>query len=153
MTKAGRPTKYKEEYIKEIEQYLQENIDFVDAVVESTNKQTGRKRYQRIQRVKLPTVEGFAKFIGVPRRTIYDWRDRHAEFSHTLDKILIEQQERLINKGLSGEYNSTIAKLILSSNHGMAERKDVTSGDLPIPLLNVLGNNSNKEDKETEEED
>lgn len=149
----GRPTDYKEEYIGMVEKYLAENIDLVDIVYREGEEPKGQP-----SKVKLPTVEGFARFIGVPRRTIYEWRDKHVEFSHTLDKILIEQQERLINKGLAGDYNSTIAKLILSSNHGMAERKDVTSGDLPIPLLNALpidaipDNDGDEEDTRPKEE-
>ncbi len=44
--------------------------------------------------------------------------------------------QRLIDMGLSGVYNSTIAKLILSSNHGMRERLDKTSDDKPINNFN-----------------
>ena len=33
--------------------------------------------------------------------------------------------DRLGESGLSGAYNSTIAKLILSSNHGMHEKSEV----------------------------
>jgi len=29
-----------------------------------------------------------------------------------------------VKYGLSGDYNSTIAKLVLSSNHGMAEKQE-----------------------------
>ena len=143
---AGQPTYYNKKYVERVEDYLKNNVDLVDVITE--DGETPPKQ----SKVKLPTIEGFARFIGVPRRTIYEWRDKHIEFSHTLDKILIEQQERLINKGLAGDYNSTIAKLILSSNHGMAERKDVTSGDLPIPLLNAIqvdaisDNDSDEED-------
>lgn len=51
------------------------------------------------------------------------------EFLGALNKIREEQRSRLINKGLSGQYNPVIAKLILSANHGMAEKTetDVTS--------------------------
>lgn len=144
----ARSTGYNQKYTKEVDRYLKENVDLVDVVYEE-----GVDKPENQSKVKLPTIEGFGRFIGVPRRTIYEWRDKHIEFSHTLDKILIEQQERLINKGLAGDYNPTIAKLILSSNHGMAERKDVTSGDLPIPLLNAIrDNDSNGEDLPIEEE-
>jgi len=62
--------------------------------------------------------------LNVPRRTLYEWRDKHKDFSHSLEKIVTEQHKRLLDKGLSGEYNSTIAKLILSSNHGMSEKSE-----------------------------
>lgn len=133
----GRPTKYKEEYIERVDEYLALHQD-----VKKDKELT----------VKLPTIEWFARFIGVPKRTLYDWKsewDNYTPrdtseltkeeikkeeilrskqiFSHSLEKINEEQRSRLLNNWLSGDYNSTIAKLILSSNHWMVERKDVTS--------------------------
>jgi len=134
----GRPTEYKKEYIGKIDEYLAENQDEVDAVVESENEQTGRTRYESKLKVKLPTIEGFARYIDTPKRTLYEWKDKHEEFSHSLEKILTEQQNRLINQGLSGEYNPTIAKLILSSNHNMREKSDMTTDDKAIQGVVVL---------------
>lgn len=106
---AGRPTEYKEEYISKVDEYLElhQDTDLLTKV-----------------KVRLPTIEGFARFIDVNKTSLYEWEKIHDEFSNALDKIRIEQQERLINSGLSGDYNSTIAKLILSSNHGMREKTD-----------------------------
>ena len=155
----GRPTKYEERFIDEVDKYLAENQDEERQLVKSSSSQ-GYEAFENKLTVKLPTIEGFALFIGVPKRTIYDWRDNYKEFSHSLEKIVLEQQKRLINMGLSVEYNSTIAKLILSSNHGMRERTDFTSDDkaLPTPILdplnkkNVHNNNSDSQDSEDEEE-
>lgn len=115
--KGGRPSGFKEEYIESVGEYLAENQDVFK----------NKRLY-----VRLPTMGGFALFIGVPERCLYDWRKKFPKFSRSLEKILKEQEKRLINSGLSGEYNSTIAKLILSSNHGMRERSDHTSDDKPI---------------------
>jgi hypothetical protein len=41
--------------------------------------------------------------------------------------LLTIEKHTLINKGLRGLYNSTIAKLILSSNHGLREGTDITT--------------------------
>lgn len=126
----ARPIEYKEEYIKKVDEYLNLCVD------EETeyHKTRGEKSdgFERLIKVKLPTIEGFARFIDVPRRTVFDWRDNFPEFSHSLDKILNEQQRRLIDNGLSGDYNPVIAKLILSANHGMKEKTDVTSDDKAI---------------------
>jgi len=113
---AGRPTEYKPEYCNQAEVYLMNCEDTL----------TERGKIQ----VKLPTTDGFARFLGVARSSLYLWEKSHPGFSDALDKIRNEQQERLINMGLSGDYNSTIAKLVLSSNHGMKEKSetDVTSG-------------------------
>lgn len=110
MAKVGRPNEYKEEYVEAVEDYLAENQDGVKA--------------GKIE-VKLPTIEGFALFIGVNKNTMYDWEKQQPAFSNALQKIRTEQQKRLLNQGLAGNYNSTIAKLVLSSNHGMSEKQSI----------------------------
>lgn len=123
MADAGRPSEYKEEYISKIDEYLNLHQDYL---IEDKIK------------VKLPTIEGFAKYIGVNKTTLYYWESSYPSFSNALDKIRTEQKERLINSGLSGDYNSTIAKLILSANHGMSEKTEqdiTTKGQALAPLL------------------
>lgn len=71
--------------------------------------------------VNLPTVEGLGLSLGVSRSIMYEWKESHDEFSDILEEIMREQGKRLINKGLSGKYNSTIAKLILSK-HGYKDQ-------------------------------
>jgi hypothetical protein len=133
----ARPSKYNEKFISEADVYLAE---CVDATVDGRLK------------VNIPTIEGFALHIGVNKDTLYGWSKDNATFSDALTKIKTEQQQRLLNNGLAGTYNSTIAKLVLSSNHNMREKSDVTTNDkdLPTPILNVLPNDSNKQDTETE---
>lgn len=116
MTKLGRPSEYKEEYCQQADIYLAQNED--------TLTERGKIK------VKLPTTDGFARFLGVARSSLYLWEKDHPDFSDALDKIRNEQQERLLNMGLSGDYNSTIAKLVLSANHNMREKseQDITSG-------------------------
>jgi len=104
--KTGRPTKYNEDVHEKIKTYLKENIDSYDK--------------DRLK-VNLPTVTGFALYLGVNKDTLYEWAGKYPIFSDSLNLIVQEQEKRLINSGLSGAYNPTIAKLILSSNHGYAE--------------------------------
>jgi hypothetical protein len=125
----GRPTKYKPEYIDKVDEYLAMCEDqYYDYV-----KGDGPKgnTYERRVSVKLPTREGFSQFIDVSLSTVKEWYDI-PEFSSALRKIDVEQHKRLIDGALSSDYNSTIAKLILSSNHGYKERVDGTSGDKPV---------------------
>lgn len=123
----GRPTKYKQEYIDKVDEYLAECQDEEKKVVKQASEKY--EMYDNKLKVNLPTVEGYALYIGVPKRTIYEWKDKHEEFSHSLEKIVEEQRKRLINMGLSGDYQATIAKLILSSNHGMSDRGVLTTED------------------------
>lgn len=136
---SGRPTRYKPEYCDLIDVYLKENQDERRTVTKyETNKSTG---FEEKLLVKLPTIGGYLLLLNqyikdnleegeeykpIWESTIYDWKKQHPIFSESLGKIVKEQEKRLLNMGLSGEYNSTIAKLILSSNHGYAEKTEST---------------------------
>ena len=120
---AGRPSKYKEEFIDKVDEYLDSCVDKVTTFhkTRSDNSNT----YDRILKVTLPSHEGFAIYIGVNASTLYEWASKHEKFSKALENIMTAQKKVLLEKGTSGEYNSTIAKLVLSSNHGMSEKKEV----------------------------
>jgi len=118
--KMGAPTKYKPEFCQMVDIYLEQNQDKREIQISKGNKVIGLT-------VKLPTVEGFSLMLGVNKVVLYTWEKKYDDFRNALDKIRVEQKQRLLNMGLSGDYNSTIAKLILSSNHGMVERQDVTT--------------------------
>lgn len=134
MAKEGRPTSYDPKFIDSVYEYLDECTDEEVQLVRQSNAEKGYEMYDNKLKVRLPTIEGFARFIGVNKSSLYEWEKIYPQFSDALDIIRTEQKERLINSGLSGDYNSTIAKLILSSNHGMAEKTetDLTSGGKPI---------------------
>jgi len=136
--KVGRPTTYKEEYIQKVDEYLStcqdEEFDWTKST--SSGKVDSESWEHRIK-VHLPTLEGFAQFIGVNVDSLYEWRKTHKEFAESLGKILIEQKNRLISRGLSGDYNPTIAKLILASNHKMTDKVEL-SGDTDKPLEIII---------------
>ena len=120
MTNSGRPTKYKPEYIDEVYKYI---------------KTTGRLQ------TELPTVEGFADYIGVHRDSIYEWKKKHPLFSDTIKVILDKQKIQLMNDGLYGgrEVNSSMAIFLLKVNHGMVEtEKKILQGDPDRPLGVVM---------------
>ena len=147
MTKhaGGRPSKYRAEFIDKIDEYLKSKQD---AIFEfHKTRGTTSDSYERKIDVNLPTKEGFAKYIDVVVSTLFEWEKDHKEFSKALGKITAEQKKRLINSGLSGDYNTTIAKLILSSNHNMRDKQDIEhSGQLGInKILDDIDGTNTKE--------
>jgi hypothetical protein len=71
----------------------------------------------------IPTVEGGCLEIGISKSMAYRYRDEHPEFRDALEELMQKQGRSLINKGLSGDYNSTIAKLLLHG-HGYNDRQE-----------------------------
>ena len=81
---------------------------------------------------EIPTIMGFSDFVGVTEKTIRNWGVEHEEFLPALERLKSKQHQVLINKGLKGEFQPAIAKLLLCSNHGHKERTDTTSADEKI---------------------
>ena len=48
-----------------------------------------------------------------------------------MENILAEQENRLVNGGISGKYNPVISKLVMGK-HGYSDKTDLTSGEKPI---------------------
>lgn len=118
----GRPSEYRPAFAAKVFEYLEERQDeFYEF-----HKTRGEKSdsYDRRVTVQLPTREGFAKFIGKSVDALSDWEKDHPEFSGALRQLDAEQKQRLIESGLAGDYNPVIAKLLLSANHGMAEKSE-----------------------------
>ncbi len=99
----GRPTEYKEEILTSAREYL-DNLP-EDEVVHS--------------------IEGLSDYIKIARSTIYDWisQDSKQEFSYIVSAILSKQGKTLVNKGLDGKFNSSIAKLMMTK-HGYRDAVD-----------------------------
>ena len=99
----GRPTKYNATIQKKAEEYIKHLPE--DEVVHS--------------------IEGLSDYIDVSRSTVYKWRDEIEEFSDTLEAILRKQAKSLINRGLTGEFNAPMTKMMMNVNHGYRERSEV----------------------------
>lgn len=119
-TKMGRPTKYDPSLCEKVDEYLALKQDEYKQIIIDTGE--GEPKSVTKLKVSLPTVSGFSLFLDVNESTLYEWKGKYEDFSKSLGKIVKEQKDRLVDMGLSGEYNSTIAKLILSSNHGMSDK-------------------------------
>ena len=99
---AGRPTKYTDEMPDRAREYL--------------------KNYQSYGDV-CPHIEGIADVCEVTVSTVYNWAKEHPVFLETLNECNALQARVLKNKGLGGEFQPTIAKLMLA-NHGYHDKAE-----------------------------
>ena len=115
----ARPTKYDEQILKDTQSYIDACNDTYDNVGTDEN-------IKLVFNVNIPTIEGLALKLKLNKDTIYSWRKEHEEFSDLIEDLLAKQANALVNKGLNGQYNPTIAKVLLTK-HGYREGTDVTT--------------------------
>jgi hypothetical protein len=108
---AGRPATYKLSMVESARRYIANHEDFGDPV---------------------PTVAGLACVLGVVRDTCYTWAkdETKPEFSDILGELAQKQERVLIARGLIGEFNAPITKMMLTK-HGYSDKveNDHTSSD------------------------
>lgn len=105
---AGRPSKYEEGMIERAQEYIYGGFAEREDMI--------------------PHVEGLAEVLEVCSKTLYNWGAKHEEFLLILDALQDRQRRELINKGLSGDFNSNITKLVLGK-HGYHDKVDGTIGN------------------------
>lgn len=121
----GRPLEYDKSFVDKAKEYL-------DSCQDEEVEQEKRENFVTYKtKAKLPTKGGLAVYLDVSRDTLYDWASKYQEFSYIMEKLGAIQEERLINSGLSGDYNPTISKVLLTK-HGYREGQDITSNDKTI---------------------
>ena len=82
----------------------------------------------------VPMVVGLCSFIERSSSVVYQWeKDENKQFMDILKAIKEKQCLELFNKSLTGDYNATMSKLMLTK-HGYSDKldSDVTSGGKPI---------------------
>ena len=117
----GRPSLLTPELIAKAREYLLGYVDQGDVI---------------------PSAAGLACWLGIAKSSIYLYAQQNEAFSDTLDAIQAKQETLTLNKGMTGEFNSTIAKLVLA-NHGYSDRvqQDNVSSDKsmsPVPTTILL---------------
>jgi len=105
--KMGRPTLYGTEIIAKSQEYL-ENYHLYEELI--------------------PSQAGLALHVGVSRETLRKWgKDADkSEFIGILERIQAKQEVLLVSKGLGGEFNSNICKLVMGK-HGYHDKQDLES--------------------------
>ena len=108
---SGRPTKYNDILVSKAKDYITSYVTYGDVI---------------------PSIVGLASILDVNRSTLYEWEKEHPIFSDILEAIKREQQRVLLNRGLLGDFNSAITKLVLGK-HGYHDKQDVgIIGDINI---------------------
>ena len=100
----GRPTACTPELKEQARQYIYKYDDYGHVV---------------------PSAVGLCKILNVARSMLYRWADEEGnEFRDILDSIMDYQRFELTNKGLKGETNSVITKLMLTK-HGYSDKQEI----------------------------
>ena len=92
---------------------------------------------------RVPSVAGLACEINVSRETCHAWsRDEGNQFSDILKLISRKQERELLNNGLSGDFNYSITKMMLSK-HGYSdatkqELSGPSGGAIPIEIKRTI---------------
>ena len=83
-----------------------------------------------LRNAHIPTIHEYAHSLGVTPQTLGNWAARHGEFAGALERLKSHQKTMVINYGLCGRYNATIAILLLKANHGYGSRHQTSGGSL-----------------------
>lgn len=95
----------------------------------------------------IPSVAGLSRVIGKCRYTIYQWaRHEEKEMKDALEALSAKQEEILLTKGLTNDFNPSVTKMCLT-RHGYTDRvKNELSGVDGNPIevdqtwtVNVVG--------------
>lgn len=112
---AGRSTEYTPSILTKTKAYLKNYSDLGDAI---------------------PSIAGLSCELERARSTIYKWKADNVdqEFSDTLEQIMSNQERTALNKGLTGDFNSAITKLILANHHGYSEKPELDQDEESPPV-------------------
>ncbi len=100
-----RPTEYNEEKLALAQQYLDGGWETDGDAV--------------------PQIAGLAIAMGIDRTTAYDWvsHEDKVAFSHIFTRVLSLQERGLVNKGLTGDFNPAVTKMMLTK-HGYSDKQE-----------------------------
>ena len=103
----GRPTKYNKEILDKTKAYI--------------------NNYEQYDHA-FPSIVGLAYILDLNKQTIFDWEKQpdKKQFSDMLEKIKEKQELIAWKKGLTGDYNANLVKLLLTK-HGYNDKTEVDS--------------------------
>lgn len=98
----GRPSIYTPELLAKARDYVLNYADYGD---------------------QIPSIAGLACELSISRETCHTWAkdEEKPEFSDIVRDISQAQERKLLNGGLSGDFNPSIAKLVMTK-HGYSDK-------------------------------
>ena len=79
-----------------------------------------------------PSAVGLCSYIDRSKSIIYDWaKDENKQFSDILDKINQEQEIVAWNRGMVGDYNANLVKLLLGK-HGYSDKLETENVNVEV---------------------
>lgn len=135
----GRPREYNPAYhLTQTQLYIDNPGTTITVRDWRTNEATKELLYKSIH---IPTIEGLAAFMKVGRNTIYEWAKVYPDFRDIIEQLQTQQAQTLLENGLTGQFNSTITKLMLGK-HGYKDQTDLTTNNKDITPENQSSANA-----------
>lgn len=135
----GRPSDYYPEVNQEMRDFFDTWPDYIEIEEEVASGGRVVRVKTRKQNVP-PTLNKFAIKLGTSRETLYEWSCKYPEFRHTYTHCKNIQEEFLCNKGLLGEYNQGITRLMLVNHTTMRDKMEVEASEDAKALLKLAYN-------------
>lgn len=95
------------------------NLKYGPNILESTKKYIGERGGNN----RFPSVAELACYLDVTKKSISNWRKKYDDFDKLINKLLLLQEDMLIELGLTGAWNSNLVKLLLC-NHGYGKDQE-----------------------------
>ncbi len=119
--KVGRPPKYRPDFHPDdIVAYFQASLNAIQEPERVESPQGGVKHVQAP--VPPPTLAGYAAKIEVARETLWDWGQKHDEFSNAINRCKAIQEQVFLHMGATGAYVPSVTIFMLKNLQGWTDR-------------------------------
>lgn len=141
----GRPTKYEARFVEEIVAWFDVE-KYKDIVIERMTRETkqGETTTEKFKRVAndLPTLQGFARSIGVTHATLLNWANdvvdveavepqrKHPEFFEAYNVAKELQKDFLVQNGLQGHYPPASFIFVAKNITDMTDKQIIETKDI-----------------------
>ena len=106
----GRPTKYTEDFHKQLIEYFARPL--YEVKYETVMSKMGPVEIPVEKPTEFPSIEGFCSDHFINKSTFHEWVKKYPEFSNAYGYAKMRQKKHLVEHGLQGNYNSAFAKFL-----------------------------------------